>query len=216
MELMIAMAISAMVLVAFHQLTLGTGRTLFDSTNKLLIAKDVRSFTNEISRSGRSARTFYLFDSASGMQTRNSGETGDFLVLVWAEPESIEVARANELQRFFITRIVGYSRESESADQIGPVIRYERNYALPDPTTGVGGIDPSKVSLPGLIVDMVDNDNGATLVKEVLQLSRGLADQRLFFYSSLGASIIVNGEIYHGNDARRVTNTYNFTITPRG
>ncbi len=214
-ELMIALAISGMVAAVFHQMTLSTGRSLFDSTNKLLISKDVRSFTNEISRSGRSARDFYLFDTSESMQTRQSGQSGDFLVLVWAEPESINEARANQLQRFFITRIVGYSREAEGDEQIGPVIRYERSYPLPD-ASGAGGIDSSQVSLPALIADMVDADDGATAVREVLQLSRGLANQRLFFFSSLGNSVIVNGEIYHGNDARRVTNTYNFTITPRG
>jgi len=49
----------------------------------------------------------------------------------------------------------------------------------------------------------------------VIELSRGLADERLF-YNFWGRSVMVNGQIHHGNDAKRVTETYNFTISPRG
>ena len=48
-----------------------------------------------------------------------------------------------------------------------------------------------------------------------MELARGLANESLF--SNLrDLTIIVNGEIVHGNNAKRVTDTYNFTISPRG
>lgn len=211
-ELMIAIALSGLVLAAFHQLVLGTGRTLFDSTNKLLIAKDVRSFTNEISRSGRSARDFRIYNSINDRTERQSGQSGDVLALIWAEPESIEDASAGQSQRFFIQRIVIYARVPEEGGNEGPVWRYERTYALPDADANIEGTDSAEHSIDALVGDILDN--GAR--RQVLQLSRGLANERLFFYSRLGESVVVNGEIYHGNDHRRVTNTYNFTISPRG
>ena len=49
----------------------------------------------------------------------------------------------------------------------------------------------------------------------IVELSEGLADGKLF-YNFRERSIMVNGQIYHGNDYKRVTDTYNFTISPRG
>ncbi len=209
-ELMIAIGLSVLVLAAFHQLVLGTGRSLFDSTNKLLIAKDVRAFTNEISRSGRSARDFRIYTSLEDLSERQSGQSGDVLALVWAEPESIEDASPGAAQRFFVTRIIIFAREAGPEQSEGPVWRYERNYALPDAESA--GTDSSQHTVRGLVTDILS----AGERRQVLQLSRGLADERLFFYSRLGESVVVNGEIYHGNDHRRTTNTYNFTISPRG
>ncbi len=211
-ELMFALALSGLVLAAFHQLVLGTGRSLFDSTNKLLITKDVRAFTNEISRSGRSARDFRIYTSLQDLSERHSGQSGDVLALVWAEPESIEEASPGRAQRFFITRIVIYAREPEPGQTEGPVWRYEQHYALPDAGEGTGGTDSAQHTVRALVGDIL----GTAERRRVLQLSRGLADEKLFFYSRLGESVVVNGEIYHGNDHRRMTNTYNFTISPRG
>ncbi|MCH8473795.1 MAG: type II secretion system GspH family protein [Opitutales bacterium] len=49
-----------------------------------------------------------------------------------------------------------------------------------------------------------------------LELSRGLAEGVLF-YNFQDQSVIVRGEIIHrGNRQQRASNTYNFTVTPRG
>ncbi|MCC5807963.1 MAG: prepilin-type N-terminal cleavage/methylation domain-containing protein [Opitutales bacterium] len=213
-ELMFAIALSALVLTAFHQLVLGTGRSLFDSTNKLLIAKDVRAFTNEISRSGRSARDFRIYTSLDDLTEQQSGYSGDVLALVWAEPESIEEAVPGQAQRFFITHIIIYARAPDPGQTEGPVWRYERTYELPNTAQGIAGTDSKKH--PGGVRALVEDILASGERRRVLQLSRGLVDERLFFYSRLGESVVVNGEIYHGNDHRRMTNTYNFTISPRG
>jgi hypothetical protein len=39
---------------------------------------------------------------------------------------------------------------------------------------------------------------------------------RYNFYNYQNKSVITRAKIVHGNRAKRVTNTYNFTITPRG
>lgn len=55
--------------------------------------------------------------------------------------------------------------------------------------------------------------------KIVLNNIRGLSNQGLAFtnYSTIAnTSILMHAIILHGNEAKRVTTTYNFTITPRG
>jgi hypothetical protein len=49
------------------------------------------------------------------------------------------------------------------------------------------------------------------LLHNVSGLSNGYS-----FYNYENKSIITRAKILHGNLAKRVTNTYNFTITPRG
>ena len=51
----------------------------------------------------------------------------------------------------------------------------------------------------------------------MIELSEGLSDGRLF-HNFYGRSVMVNGEIIQdtGKGARVASNTYNFTISPRG
>lgn len=44
----------------------------------------------------------------------------------------------------------------------------------------------------------------------------GLTTNSLFFENFQNRSVLIRTKILHGNQAKRVTNTYNFTITPRG
>ena len=44
----------------------------------------------------------------------------------------------------------------------------------------------------------------------------GLTSNSLFFENFQNRSVLIRAKILHGNQAKRVTNTYNFTITPRG
>jgi prepilin-type N-terminal cleavage/methylation domain-containing protein len=44
----------------------------------------------------------------------------------------------------------------------------------------------------------------------------GLTGSGLFFENFQNRSALVRTKILHGNQAKRVTNTYNFTVTPRG
>lgn len=44
----------------------------------------------------------------------------------------------------------------------------------------------------------------------------GLTSGSLFFENFQNRSVLIRSKILHGNQAKRVTNTYNFTITPRG
>jgi hypothetical protein len=214
-EVMVAAAIASLLGVALMSMTLSVGRIHFDSAAKLSINKDVRSFTNELSRSTRGARDFRIYASANELTERDSGLAGDMLVLLWAQPESIEDATMGTTQEYYYEKIIIFARIVEDEDaNVGPVIRYERDFALPSGT--VPGTAASDNTIADLTVSVIGNKDGLTKERRVIELTRGLADERLFFHSRLGGSITVNGELYHGNDARRVTNTFNFTIAPRG
>lgn len=214
-EVIVATTIFGMVGVAVLGMYLSITKIDFDSTAKLLINKDVRSFTNELSSATRSAQEFKMYLSPDNLVERSSGERGDVLVLLQAQPESIEDAVWGEDQEYYYEKIIIFARvvDDEDANR-GPVMRYERNYALPSAT--VDGTPASENSKAALTASIIANADGLTQVEQVIELTRGLADERLFFYNRLGESVTVNGELYHGNDARRVTNTYNFTIAPRG
>lgn len=225
LEIMIASAIAVVVVAAVTQMTLSIGKVIFDSAAKLHITRDVRAFTQQISRDAWSARDYRVYLSTSDLTRRHSGETGDVLVLIWVEPESIETATPGSPQEYFYERVVVYARDmpvrpqnqrpstsSSDANKV-PVLRFERRFALPSAT--VAGTRASETTIRNVVADILatDNRDNGTIVVE---LARGLADQRLFFNSRLGRSITINGEIYHGNRAREVSNTYNFTIHPRG
>ncbi|NBB79145.1 MAG: hypothetical protein GVY36_06810 [Verrucomicrobia bacterium] len=214
-EVIVATSIAGMVGVAVMGMSLSIARINFDSTAKLLINKDVRSFTNQLSQSTRSARMFKIYSSPGDLAERSSGQAGDVLVLLWAQPESIEDAEWGDVQEYYYEKIVIFARVVDDTDEnTGPVVRYEREFALPSAT--VAGTAASQTNIANLTASVMANADSQTQVKEVIELTRGLAEERLFYYSRLGDSITVNGELYHGNEARRVTNTYNFTISPRG
>lgn len=214
-EVIVSTSIAALVGAAVMGMVLSLGKMNFDSAAKLSINKDVRSFTNELSFATRSARVSQIYAAADDLTARESGETGDVLVLVWAQPESVADATMGRAQEFFYQKIIIFARTVEDDDaNVGPVVRYERKYALPSSSSG--GTPASENDLVDLVEAVIKNDDNLTDVREVIELTRGLADEKLFFRSRLGDSITVNGELYHGNDGRRVTNTYNFTVAPRG
>lgn len=66
--------------------------------------------------------------------------------------------------------------------------------------------------LPPDTVSAATDPSYATVVLNNLQgLSQGLN-----FVNYQGHGVLVRSRILHGNEAKRVTNTYNFTITPQG
>ncbi|QYY36341.1 prepilin-type N-terminal cleavage/methylation domain-containing protein [Ruficoccus sp. ZRK36] len=148
------------------------------------------------------------FDPASYYRKRD-GESGDFLMLITygddlapydtsegtKYPDDVDYSKP-------IIKLVGYYRVVENeTEQTGPVRkfviyptgsdRYKSPETLIPPSTSAGDYPV------------------------VIQLSKGLANQRLF-YNYRDSSIMVNGQIMHGTSAKRVTDTYNFTISPRG
>jgi len=103
-----------------------------------------------------------------------------------------------------ISRIICYFR-SPDASGVGPV----RKFDLP--------ITPSS-SLP--IWQLIPGITDPTIYPVVVELSRDIANQQLF-YNFQDRAIIVNGQIVQRGGALNsvhfnATNTYNFTVSPRG
>ena len=67
------------------------------------------------------------------------------------------------------------------------------------------------------MVNLLPATSTLTSWPEVIELSQGLSDGRLF-HNFYGRSVMVKGEIIQGDgkSTRMATNTYNFTISPRG
>ncbi len=208
LELVFAVAIFSVLMFAFYQLTLASSRIVFDTEAKLRITRDVRSFTGELSRSGLSASIAYIYPNRDtnlvpGARLPENG-TGDFVLFVRTEPFDDTDPNSS----IHITRLTAYIREVPPGADAGPVVRYEQTFPMDNNSrVGTGSTNTAESMAAAMLTSVTP--------REVLQLSRGLADERLFI-NYAGRSIVVNGEILHGNNNRRLTNTYNFTVTPRG
>lgn len=201
-EILIALTILGFILTGVASMTIQSGKTLFVSTEKLEINADIRFFTQLLASEARSANAFLIYPS-SNEERRDSisdrlrdGEAGDFLALVFLEP--FPTASDDE----HITRIICYYRDSDD-EQAGPVNRVD--YTLPTP------VDPSLITPESAIITTMGSGESS----EIVTLARGLAGNFLFF-NERDETVIVNGQIVHGNVARQVTDTYNFAVSPRG
>ena len=107
----------------------------------------------------------------------------------------------NPSDPLFYTQITIYYRDT-SVDTRGPVSRI--SYTFPTPA------DPTAASVENYIGTAVTSGTETELV----DLAKGLADNHLF-QNLRDKAIIVNGQIIHGNDAKEITDTYNFAVFPR-
>jgi type II secretory pathway pseudopilin PulG len=205
-EIMIVTTILGFVSVGLVQLLLGTQRGMFWATNKSMVTKDVRLFTMRISDQALDARTGYVYESFakakrdSAGDRRRSAETGDCLVLVSYDP----YPNLDDPPHY--TKLVVFFRRPDS-DGIGPVYMAEKEFSTPVPALGTND------TFEEVLAKHFPNDSGDWPI--VLELSRGLADGRLFRVFG-DNTFVINGEIIHGNKIKEVTNTYNLTISPRG
>lgn len=201
-EALISVAVTSMLsvgLLSFYAMNYKIG---FVNQERNSINADLRSLTGQLMNDGRQSNYFVIYKSIEVADRNDAGDrisdggTGDLLVFVDAS-ESDSGFGGSE-----ISRIVYYFRaiQSDDVDELAPVRRYEQS--IPS---------GSDSALEALLVDssvLLD-------APEIVELSRGLANGDLF-YNFWGKSVMLNGQIYHGNEAKRVTETYNFTVSPRG
>lgn len=216
-EIIVATTLFAIVTVGIMSVFLQALNTYAYDTGKIFVNKDIRRFTTEMTENATFANFFLLFpnytsisrvddtlvdpmDPDQGFTTAivdnslQDGQSGDCLVLVYKDSED---------DRKISSLVIYFRSPTNPADpnSTGPVRRLQVN------------ISPSSL-LPvwQLIPEIAD----PALHPEVVELSRGLANGRLF-YNFYSRSIIVKGEILHrGSLTRQATNTYNFTVSPRG
>ncbi len=205
-EVMIAMSGAVLLMAIFLSVYQDTSKIAFLSGERNQINRDIRTITGEMSTHARAANYFVVYRSFSSGDRNEpedrllEGNSGDFLVLVFqGDPGNVQL-----LQSRPTTRIVGYYRApsgSGNGASAGPVRKFDLTIDEDDHYEPLEELLPSASSV----------DKFST----VIELSEGLADGRLF-YNLWGRSVMVNGKIIHGNAAKRVTDTYNFTISPRG
>jgi hypothetical protein len=212
------MTIMGFVVIGVAQLLLDTARTSFITAEKLEINASVRQFTLDMAENARAAntyrvyRSFKLADRDEADDALHDGMNGDFLLLIsmqrWPDIDDPE----------HFTRLVGYFREADpdNANSEGPVRRFEINYHDPSLATApAGSAGPYVDASANEVEDLIDHLGFGGSYKTVVQLSRGLSNGQLFF-NYKDRSIIVKAEIIHGNAAKRITDTYNYTVSPRG
>ncbi len=216
-ELMIAISIFTVLSLGVSIFLIDTNRVILSSTGKLNVNRDIRHFTSQMAKEARAANTFLLYRSFYPVTTelpngdfRNTdestnpasyrkmaGESGDLVVFVY---EEIDLNDVNPETR--IVRLVGYYRAaSDSSTGSAPVRRFD--IEIPEANQA----DPIESLIPPAA--------SASNHRVVLSVAEGLANGMLF-YNFNNRSVMVNAKITHGNIAKEITGTYNFTVSPRG
>lgn len=215
-EMLIAVSISGVVMTGMIAVFLQALHIYKYDEKKLTINRHIRKFTSELTENATFANYALIYPDFStrknivtiknpdtGVTTTtgvslqlDDGQSGDMLVLAYVDPDDDTK----------IQRLVGYYRAAENtgeANSKGPVRRFELEFS------------PSSSS-PA--VDLLPATSTIDTWPEVIELSQGLSDGRLF-HNFYGRSVMVKGEIIQqdpGGTTRMATNTYNFTISPRG
>ncbi len=220
-ELLVATTLFALLSVGLLRVFVQTLNIYNYDIGKILVNKDIRKFTSEMTENATAANYFRIFPSYTNLSRTvdtylnaadpdqgfttaitdtsvNSGLSGDCLVLVYKD-----IADDRK-----ISKLICYFRsptDPSSATSTGPVRRM------------VLDITPSS-SLP--VFQLIPEISNPAIYPEVIELSRGLANGKLF-YNFYDRSVIVKGEIIHrggfvGSRNANATNTYNFTVSTRG
>jgi prepilin-type N-terminal cleavage/methylation domain-containing protein len=165
-----------------------------------------------------------------------NGASGDFLVLVYYKDQyydsrlyDLDPNNNPTLSGGQVIRLVGYwiapnrSISGENAIYSFDTDRYKTSGATTWTTSwgvtlpatlsdsGVSGTTTLEALLPAATSAWATAAEFPILVNNVSGLTNGYC-----FYNYQNKSIVTRAKILHGNRAKRVTNTYNFTITPRG
>lgn len=176
----------------------------YDSA-KLLVNRDMRRFTSEITDNATYANYFVIYPSftersltTGSLTTDNkmyAGQSGNMMVLVYLDPSDSSK----------ISRLVGYYRDPNQVNGEAPVRKFDRSLS-PSVTADVWTLLPATST--------------AQTNPEVIELSKNIGTQQLF-YNFYGRSVMVKCDIIHRTNTgqnvyQRATNTYNFTVSPRG
>jgi hypothetical protein len=231
--MVVSMGVAMLLMDMVIQYYVENSRYMYLNEQKLTINKDMRVLTAQMSDDARYANFFVMYANyttsarATASQELLQANSGDFLVFVfYGNPVSgapINVRPVSEL--------VGYYREPYQANQLyldpitdastslEPVHRFDLTVAA--------GTIPANTYLESVNVPV----GGTTSTLEallpantpaiiathpiVVQLANGLADGCLF-HNFWGKSVMINGQIVQGSNYLSASDTYNFTISPRG
>ena len=207
-ELMIALGITAVMLGGLMAFNIQLIKGGLFSEHKNMINRDMRKVTTDLGDVAKEANYFVIYpsfllsDRDSAEDRLVSNQSGDFILFVHTAANYVSFGVHP------IERIVGYYRTPGTIDDlknVGPVMKFDVTFNTPVDITA-----SKLVTLESLIPLQA-----SVTAEQILELSSGTANGKLF-YNFQNKSAMVNGQIYHGNAASRATDTYNFTISPRG
>lgn len=209
-EIMVSLTLLGFIISGILPFFLQTSTSFFVTEEKLKANNDVRKFTSQMVDRAREANHYVLYRSFSATDRdgaddrQRDGESGDFMVLIY---HGTPAGTAPLITRP-IRRVVGYYRASPNpsdSSQEGPVRTFDSD------------VDTWGVTFPSTqpIENALPSAANLSSFRQVIELSKGLSNQRLF-YNFHNRCIMVKGEFVHGSAIKRVTNTYNFTVSPRG
>lgn len=216
-EILIATTILGLTVLGMLKVLVQALSIYYYEVGKIQVNHDIRKFTADMTETATYANYFKVFPAYSSISrnvdvlvnaldpdqgyttaitdnTIAAGGSGDCVVLVYKDP-------ADDTK---IAQLVCYFRAPDATSGVGPV----RKATWP--------ITPSS-SLP--LFQLIPEIPDPTKFPVVVELASGLSNGKLFY--NFGTAIIINGAIQHRGgmintaDAT-ATNTYNFTISPRG
>ncbi len=230
-EVIVASSVMMMLMLGVLRFKVDMAKSMYVSEEKGKINHDIRVITQEMATVARDASFFALYKSYAMADRDNpvdelaQSNAGDFLVLVfYGDPP--DPIRFNVRP---VSRVVGYYRSPiQASDQqagnstadasLEPVRKFDLSVAngkIPANTYLSSTYMPTAGTYKTL-EQLLPAADAATIAthKVITPFAQGL-DNGYLFYNFWDKSVMVNGKIVHGNDAKRVTDTYNFTITPR-
>ncbi|MDF3128637.1 prepilin-type N-terminal cleavage/methylation domain-containing protein [Kiritimatiellaeota bacterium B1221] len=217
-EMLMSMGIMFSVFAMSIGFLIESGRINFVSAEKNDINREVRKVVTRMATEAKQSNLFVVYKSAA-MADRDlstdrvrPNEAGDCLLLVYktgyAEMMDMGVDPLHDPRP--VNKLVLYYRSvthEEDGQERGPVRRWVKDLSS-SPETDADKIHNIEQMIPSLSV--LESESS-----EVVELSEGLANGRLF-YNFQNKTVMINGKIIHGNQAKWVTDTYNFSISPRG
>lgn len=218
MEMMLSMSIMFIALMLVMDFVIETGRLNFTSAEKNDINRELRNVVDRMASEAKQSNLFIIYKSAAPADREDQtdrvrpNESGDCVLLVfksgYADMMDLGVDPLHDPRP--ITRLIMYYRSAtttENGVERGPVRRWELDLRS-NPETDADTIHNLESLIPNLATLYAQST-------ELVELSEGMADGRLF-YNFQNRTAMINGKIIHGNKAKWVTDTYNFSISPRG
>ncbi len=214
------MGFATMGIVAFMRQGL---KMYYADRARLMINRDIRSFTSQMDTDAVTANFFLLYpdfstrSTGSGSSTADAsvadGQVGDFLLLVYTDPSQTSQGIS------MITRLVGYYREvTNTTLNSGPVHRF-------DVDLSAAPVDVKSAPMYTILANKVTGTAASYPI--VTQLAQGLATNAsgstvtpALFYNHQNRSVMIDTQISESLTERgtlsQTGNTYNFTVAPRG
>lgn len=207
-EIMIAVGIMGIVTLSIFSFMIQALNVYYFDTGRILVNKDIRTFTHRITQDATASSYFRIYPSFSSRWTGtgnttdaavSDGQSGDFLVLVFDYTDPTTGTP-------YITRLIGYYRNPSTSGGTGPVKRFD--------VTLSPKVNATTTTIAALLDANVPTSTAGSN-STVVQLAQGLSNGTLF-YDFYGRSAMVKGQIYEsGNQYQQAVNTYNFTVSPR-